>query len=445
MLSPQNQSTSIRANWPKLLPHQREALFWQPAGQVGRLAIVGGWGFGKSLAASLRFLRCAFENPWTPAYGDNNPKGVLVAPTMKIAYLATVPMLLRHLPSELILKKDFHRHHYIMLSNGFKIVIHSGESELEGVDACAVWIDEIQHDNFANNTVRYMNLFGRLRDPFANKALMIVSGLPESGWVRETFEAQDENNKTILGGTKDNPHIPKDLITQFYANCPSGFEESLLGGQWMAPPNAVYPQFDPAIHVVDTPPDHNAVTHVGLDVGNFGAILFAQKRQIRVKDVMGYEYTDHCIEIVDQILTNNDSVDAQAYQIKMNTKWNIQDGASLFCVDPMIRKDEIFALRKHFPQSHVIKRERGHNHFPVENGIRIVQRGLRDAVGNTRLFFNRRLLSETHGIISAVEKYRRNTRSQDPVRDNTSDHPLDALRYLCCELIPTAKPQNKTY
>ena len=66
--------------------------------------------------------------------------------------------------------------------------------------------DPRDHDD-RNTHARFINLVSRLRDPHAARLAMIVTGRPEAGWVRETFDldrmepADRVNRFTRLCGT----------------------------------------------------------------------------------------------------------------------------------------------------------------------------------------------------------------------------------------------------
>lgn len=208
----------------------------------------------------------------------------------------------------------------------------------------------------------------------------------------------------------------------------------------MSPQGAIYPQYNASRHVTNREGNLDEITHLSLDIGNFGAVLFGQETVVPTRDVVGGQGVDKGLHIVDQILTVDESVDRMCYRIKTETSWNIVPGRSVICVDPTIRRDETKALREHFPGCRIIKRDRGHAMFPVEAGIRQVQRGLMDALGNVRLTFAPKLRNQKLGVLDFLERYRRNEKTNEPIKDNLRDHVGDALRYMVAEVIPTDKP-----
>lgn len=422
----------IELNW-RFLPHQWAAFQFQPRDRFEVCALLGGWGSGKTRGAAMKAIAIACRNPWTPAYGSARPQGLILAPTHKILRQSTMTEFDRVCPPELIMKRRGPPYQDITLRNGFRFLLNSGESSVEGLTVSMAWIDEVSHPVWASNPHRFLNLMARIRDKDANRLAMIVSGIPESGWVKDTFDKQTPNRICVLAATKDNPHIPQETMTEFYASCPSGQEEKLLGGLWMPPSGAIYPQFDASHHLIDDPGDPRAPCDMSIDVGNQGAVLFGQSRQVRIRDIVGRESKDDGLHIVDQMITIDESVDRMCYRAKTEKPWQVVRGASIITVDPVIRRDELHAIRKHFPEVRIVKRERGHEFYPIESGIRCVQRALRDALGNSRLTFDRKVAAMPNGVIDGLGRYRRNEFTGLAVKDNSRDHCLDALRYLVCE------------
>src|SRR3989304_4618819 len=126
------------------LPDQWEGFaFDAPDSAIGITAFLGGWGAGKTNAAARKFLRRCLENPWHEGYGRGNPLSIVVAPTHKILTQATLAQLRAICPRDAIISDRGPPHNDMLLINGHRILKHSGESEIEGMDAVCVWIDEI--------------------------------------------------------------------------------------------------------------------------------------------------------------------------------------------------------------------------------------------------------------------------------------------------------------
>ncbi len=406
----------------KLLKHQFRGCTWRPQERITTVGYFGGWGTGKTQGAAFDAITSAVRNPWQSPYGKGNPLGIIGAPTYSIMKNATLPRFEAALNAWFpgaIKKRRGAPDNYIILANGFKFLLVSGKSEMEGLDASVVWLDEISHPHY--NKQKYLNYFARLRDPHSRHMRMIVSGLPVFGWVQDTFSRDTPVNKCILASTSDNPFIPRETIQNFLDACPSGHEEMLLSGKWMPPQDVVYPQYDGAVHLTNEQFATFDEIHLGIDVGNCGAILAAARKS----------YGMLC---GDQIITRDISVEQMLLLAKQKPWWR---NVTTVCIDPTVRRDELMAVQKHLPRAKIVKRPKGHMYYPVENGIRVVQRGLRDAHGNVHIKIHKSLVDHPDGLISFLTAYRRKEVSQEPMKDNRTDHVGDCLRYLACELIPT--------
>lgn len=128
------------------------------------------------------------------------------------------------------------------LVNNHKILFVSAESEVEGFSACVGWCDEIQHPNYWSNPRRIPNLTARIRDPKAMRArALIISGLPESGPVRDTFDRPDDpTTHLVLTGTRDNVFLDDETIANLLASSPAGYEDAFIGGRCLMPIGAIY-------------------------------------------------------------------------------------------------------------------------------------------------------------------------------------------------------------
>lgn len=429
----------LTLDWTPFLPHQYEFFNFRPTNpqdtEVG--ALLGGWGSGKTVGLVRKAFLLACQNPWTPAYGDDCPTGIIEAPTFSVLKISIIPLIKRLWPRQAILRWHKSPPEAIQLVNGFKYYLFSSEGAMEGASLATYVITEISHPNHASDPQRYLNKLARLRDPLAKRRAMIVDGLPESGFVRDTFgEPVPGRHCTILAGTKANPHLPPSMMQTFLEACPDGQQASLIGGQWMAPQGAVYSQFDHGRHVTEAwNPDPRQPVHLGIDPGNQTAVVVGQEIPVVKRDILGKQTGDKGLLIVDNLVMGDSSVDAALYEFKLKTPWQVVPGISTISIDPKAMKEVKVAIRNHFPGVKVIQRDRGDSLEPVESGIRVVQAALRDALGNTRLFFHKSVAKTKFGAVEFMTRYRRNAKTEMPIKDNSRDHAGDALRYLVCSTL----------
>lgn len=427
-------SLTIDLKWGPFLSKQWEAFNWEPPAGTRQVTegLLGGWGAGKTDGAARMFVKRVLGNGWRPDYGDKQPISYVCAPTWRIMRQTTMPALEAVFPKEAIKTKRKSPVHEWELVNGHKILFVSAESEVEGFSACVGWIDEIQHNGYWNNPRKVPNLTARIRDPKSTTRSMILSGLPESGPVRDTFDRPDDPScHIVLTGTRDNVYLDDETIANLLATCPAGYEDSFIGGNWLMPIGAIYSQYDTEKNLTNRRGNENAVTHIGMDVGNGGAMIFGQDNLVQLHD--GQKGAG--LDIVDEMLTADLSVEEMCLRVKAELPWKIIPGQSVICTDPNLDRDEKRAIKRVFGDVRIVRCERADDAFPVETGIRWMQRGLRDAHQDTRLRFWSGLSGTQYGILDGIQRYRRNEYTGRPIKDNLRDHALDAARYLVAERI----------
>lgn len=443
-----HETLELKTSWGGWVKKQWEFFKWEPsASNLSIEAMLGSWGFGKTTGAGRKFLKRALQNPWTPKYGDDCPKAVIAAPTHRILTEVTVPKFLANVPQELIRKrKDSFPSPFIQLINGLKIFLVSADAELEGFDLCLFWTDEIHHPFFASHPAQYLNYVARLRDPNAPIMSMIVSGLPTAGWVRDRFDRDphDQRGVTILGAMRDNPFLPEATREQLLLACPAGSEGLYVNGQWGLPIGATFPMYDSTIHLSRDRGEPQVPVHLGIDVGQHGAILAAQMVPVRVRGITGHETTAQAMLIVDQILTEAAGVDEALTRFRTETRWEVIRGRSKICVDPTIRKDELNAIRKHFPGVQIVIRQRADQYYDVENGLEHVRLCLRDTFGNARIRFWDGLARTRYGVVDSIQAAKGNPHTGKLyLKDDSHDHVICALRYLATELLANPREGPK--
>lgn len=426
----------------KALPHQCDAIEFltrKDAGAVRRLALLGGWGSGKSKGAAMGFVASCASTPWTEEYGDQNPLSVIVAPTYRVLKQATLVALETVINRDIVKKRRGPPHNDILLSNGHRILLYSGEGELEGLNLVNLWVDEISHPTFDAN--RYANYTARCREPRAERLNIIVSGLASFGWVRDVFDHPDSaSQKLILCATEDNKFIKPEVLSAIRAAVPAGADYLLKAG-WQPAPNAVYPQFEPRIHIIDRELDPRQPVNLSFDVGNQAAILVSQRIPVKLRDIVGRETPGDGLLVGAELVPDGCSVDELCYKFKTTfADYRVDPQGSTITTDPTTDKDEKRAMQRHFPGVRYVERQKGDPQYAISFGVRLVQRGLRDSLGNTRLYFSSALRKHgKRGILDSVPKLRYREGTDIITKDNSSDHCADALRYQVCELLPESR------
>lgn len=422
------------------LPHQAALLLYDPEEDRGPTieALLGWWGSAKSIAGALKMLRMILENPWTPKYRSLKPQAVIMAPSARIVERMLIPKMEYVVPPELIAKKWSRPYPRWLFANGVELSFVSGDAEFEGEDLFAVWIDEIHHSVFSNNPDRFTNFYSRLRDPNAVRLSMVCTGRPEAGWTRETFDlerlepAQRVNRFTRLCGTDDNPYLPPKQLDVLLGFVPAGMENLVRKGGWMLPPGAVFSSYDQSVHIVpNARVEPRAPVHVGLDVGTHSAAVLGHDCPAQIRGITGEVKQGNGLLVIDDLAGVGLSVEDLVTQVKLRpAAHNIIPGKSKIYADPTIRRDEMNVIRKHFPGVHVVVRQRTDEFYAKAPGIRVMQAALRDGKGNTRIWFCKRLQGTRNGVLDAIVEAKTSPKTGEVVKDDRTDHALDALRYL---------------
>jgi hypothetical protein len=402
-------------------------------------AIFGGWGSGKTRAAALAFLANCFANPWTKVYGEKiGPTSVVVGLTHKVLTDSSYRELMSILPGAAIRQEWRSPDWKILLENGHTIVLRTAGGSLEGITACGLWLDEAHR---LKSAASWLNYQMRVRDPKGQRFLSLVSGLPENGWLSDTFanRENDADRTVIFARTADNKYLPKHVIKNYRSSCSRRDAIKYLEGRWIPLDGAVYHEWEPTLHIVDDPGNREQWCHLSIDVGNQAAVLWWQARVRKIR-CDGKVTTEIGWHVVDELLPENMSVDQFSREIKKRG-WIISDAHSTIFVDPTVDRDELASLADNFPGVEIISaKSRKAEARSVEYGIRCVNAGLRDADDNVRITVGSHLERGPKNLITGIPKYHRNPRTNEPVKDNTTDHALDAFRYLPAVLLPQQGP-----
>jgi len=418
-------------NGQPLLPKQQRLM--QSRALVN--AAFGGWGSGKTRGSILAFLANCIRNPWTPAYGDDRPFSLIVAPTHKVLKDSAYREFRAVCPKEIILREWKSPDWEILLANGHVIKMRTVRGSLEGASAVSILVDEI---HMVPDEKVWLNYQARARDPRASNRMVIASGLPESGWLQTVFDGHedDSNRMTVFMSSTENSYLPREVVEQFRRSAPGKAAQKYIDGKWMTSDDRVYYEFDPTKHLIDRPGDKNQFVHIGMDIGDQSVAVFAQETRVQCKDEYGRMTNQRGIHIVDEFKLLHKSTEAVCRAIR-DRGWKI-DNQSCLLVDPTIRRDEIDAIRKVFPRINMIRKSRKGNAMKTEPGHSAVNAALCDADGNIRLTFDKNSPRDVGSLYHSILNFKRG-KYGTPVRNDRVDHFNDALRYIVAHFLPVMR------
>jgi len=421
---------------------------------VRDVAVLGGYGSGKSTGGMMRLKRHCSLNGFDKrpkGRAQKVPKAAIVAPTFKVLDGATRDTFEAVFPPEWIRRRKGSPRPYVELVNGVVIELHSGPT-LEGSNYFAILVEEIQHRAYSER--QWSNFAARPRDKNAQTLTETYTGLPEEGRVRGRFDREPRARSadgehgghwTIMCSTHENTELPREVLAAILASVPSSEGEKLILGRWMQPQGALFPAYDSALHVRPAEVS-NEITHLAIDPGALGAVVFGQLRPMKallpaglVRPNAEARYDDIGLHIVGQLLPEGQGVEGVCQAIVgRSPKWPIVPGASKIFLDPSasVSIDDERTIRRFFPGVQVLRasKEAG----GAEERAKGINRALRDSVGTVRLTFASTLAGAAggRGVLQAMTGSQRSPRTLEIIDDGWLEHARDALGYLVEGLLP---------
>lgn len=378
----------------------------------------------------------AIANPWRTDYGEDHPFSIVIGLTHKVLVDSAYREIKAVLPPEMILKETKGASWEITLVNGHVIKFRTSKGRIEGASACGVWLDEA---HLLPDETLFLNYQMRASDALGRRFLVLVSGLPESGWLQDTFDrpehAADPNRLILFARTADNHYNPPHVIAQFRSSVSRANAIKYLEGKWMPREGTIYYEWDPRIHVVNYLGDRTKPCHLGVDVGEQGAVLWFQEVNRKVKNSSGVESIARGLHVVEEYLPDAQSTEQTMREVAKRG-WTIHTKASTIFVDPTTRGDEFASIRRVFGNDiNIVRKFRGDKAENVEYGHDAVNAALRDADGNVRLTVSQALPRMARSLLQVISRYHRGPGGR-PVRDDKVDHVLDAFRYPVAHFLP---------
>lgn len=415
-------------------------------------AIFGGWRSGKTRGCALAFLANCIANPYREEYGEDRPFSIVIGLTHKVLVDSAYRELKAVIPKKMIWHEVKGASWELTLTNGHIIKFRTAAGTIEGASACGVWLDEA---HLLPNEEMYLNYQMRASDALGKRFLVLVSGLPESGWLQDTFDrpehASDPARLTLFCRTADNHYNPPHLITQFRSSVSKKTAIKYLEGRWMPKEGVIYYEWTPTKyehggHLWDYAGLRSEPVHMSVDIGEQGAVLFFQEvrrrcRRFNVQTGLTEITEDLGLHVVDEILPDNASVETSMREAKARG-WLVHPDRSIIFVDPTTRPDEFESIRRVFgDQIQIMKKFRGDKAEKVEYGHDCVNAALRDVDGNVRLTCYSGLPRMQRSLLTVINRYHRGPNGK-PVRDDKVDHVLDCFRYPVAHFMPLRSPAS---
>lgn len=297
-----------------LLPHQAEFVedITSP-----NLALVGGYGCGKTFSAAAKLITLACHNygheliGLSPTYGMANK--VLVPAIEECLYTQRIPFKFHK--ADLYFDLDIARKRtrlHIMAAETYK--------RAAGINAAAFLIDELDLIDPEVARAAWQMLTSRLRKGRVYQGCATTT--PEGFkfayqfFVEEVLQDKDlaAKRRIIKASTYDNPFLPASYIEGLLQQYPENLIRAYLEGEFVnLVSGSVYPDYDPDLNhtnlTVDTLPDNVKTLHIGMDFnvenpvthpyGIYGAVaVVVNGRPYVIDEIKGCSRTSDVIKLI---------------------------------------------------------------------------------------------------------------------------------------------------
>ncbi|MEA3225439.1 MAG: hypothetical protein U9Q07_05770 [Planctomycetota bacterium] len=224
-----------------------------------------------------------------------------------------------------------------------------------------------------------------------------------------------------------------DCLTQMRRSSRAGWEAEMLCRR-PSRENAVFDEFDPAVHVqqVDYNPDLPLYRAIDFGFVNPFVCLWIQVDDAGV------------VRVIDEYVRSRVTIDVHAEQMKSRTPIPEEQVAATFC-DPAGKSVNdvtgTSAVRELRTMGIAVRSRRS----GILEGIELIRRAIRSGDGQSSLIIS----SGCRRLIEAMECYHYPESSHSPgelpKKDGTYDHPIDALRYFFINHSRPTKTTTRRY
>jgi len=414
------------------------------------VALLGGYGSGKTSTGAEIALDLAAANA--------GQDGMIVAPTWGLLYRVTLPAFVDKdrpwvgaCPGQLVAEdRRGAKAPNILLVNGSRVFLGSAGNpgSLEGANLSWIWGDEAR----LYSKEAWQIIVGRLRFSAAKRLQGVLTTTPSWGWLHDEFAGKkaEGSRRAFHMSTRENaPHLAPGYIASLERTYSKRLAKSLIEGQWGSSENAVYPTFDmDTVHGIAWKYEARFQTVGVIDFGRrrpavtlwqeipFGWKLSNGKRALDNSWVCFRQY--HLSQVSTAQLADHVREDLEQKKIKV---------AQWFC-DPAGNAttsagiSDVHVLENHGLRPVNFTTDDELTHIP--NGVDLVDGMLLNTLDETRLFVAKDLAEDEwgpRGIVRSMESYAypeaRQGRpvSDVPIKDGTTDHACDCVRYLVINLV----------
>ena len=405
------------------------------------VALIGGYGSGKTQGGAYKLLALAAENAGLP--------GMVVAPTHKMLIRVTLPAFLD--AAKHAIKDRNKNEQWVDLVNGSRIWYGSADRPraLEGSNLAYWWLDEgalVSYD-------AYRILLGRLRLDNARRLQGVITTTPTAGgWLRREFDAEKSERYYKRAPTWENVYNDPRFIDNLLETYSRDEVAAYVEGKWVSLTGLVYPEFSRTKNVVKWTPSPALPVLLGIDFGyRWPSVVYGQqvKQATRAGDKI---IPAGSVVIFDEDTVENISTDGLARRIAHRIPYFGDLRLGRIAVDPAGSShsnaaseqggiSDVNALRHalreegHVAPEIVYIRGAGSSILrSVNTGLEQVRGMLCNSKGIRTLFYDEKLMhGNKRGVARGKEIYSWRADKQSPLKGDRAeqcDHAQDAERYL---------------
>jgi phage terminase large subunit len=374
---------------------------------------IGGLGSGKTLSGAHEALEVALNHPGS--------LGVILAPTYNMLRDSTIRTFFEVCPHELIAYYNSSEKR-LRLINGTEILFRPGNDtaaidRLRNINVDWFWMDE--GAMFLEYAWKIM--VGRLRGKNGPRRGWVTTTPRGRTWTwRKFVDTKSEDFFYVTASSLDNPYLPEDYKRSLQSEYSGQFARQEIFGLFVGFEGCVYPDFNRAVHVIDTSQVKMEAIIAGVDFGFTNPSVILK---------IGLDY-DGRVYVLDEFYEKHVTDSELAQWAKENLKdveFYIADSENPAGIQEFKDRD--------LDAKGVKKTVNEPRETFITAGIKRISNLLTiRGDGRARLYVDRRCVN----TIMEFENYRYPEREEEkPVKEaplKVHDHAMDALRYVITTL-----------
>jgi len=377
---------------------------------------------------------------------------MIVAPTHKQLVRVALPAFLS-LAKPFVVDHNKHEAR-IELANGSVVWYGSTDTpgSLEGSNLSWVWGDEARLWDPSGEAYRI--LLGRLRVKGAPRLQMALTTTPKAGgWLQREFDGGMAGREVIRASSRENTYLDPEYVDSLLASYSEAQARAYVDGEWVTLEGGVYPEFDRSLHLIDYEPPPGSPVIAGCDFGfRWPAVVFAVPYPRGAVLAGGVVLPPESLVVFDELVIDNLSTEALGQRIASMYPRGGDHELEWIAVDPAGASHsssasehggilDVVALKNGLADGGVrpgVRYLRGPGTSvlrSINTGVERVRAMLRNAKGETRLYFAKSLGAECgyRGLLRGLQSYVYQEGTSRPLKGKHADqidHVMDALRYM---------------